>query len=172
MEREQMVDAVRDWLDNNDWHYEYNAEKQFIKMGINLGSKIKSGTIIVSFRDACYTVYLYTPINGDKDNIGELNKYLTMANFGLRNGNFELNVHDGEIRYKTFVNCNGLESLSEKIIQDSICIGCLMMDRYGDGIAALALGFSDAETEIQKAEHTDEEDADGGDADDDASSDD
>ena len=31
-----------------------------------------------------------------------------------------------------------------------------MMDRYGDGIAALALGFSDAETEIKKAEHTED----------------
>ena len=35
-----------------------------------------------------------------------------------------------------------------------------MMDRYGDGIAALALGFSDADTEIRKAEHTDDEGSD------------
>jgi hypothetical protein len=35
-----------------------------------------------------------------------------------------------------------------------------MMDRYGDGIAALAFGFSDAETEIKKAEQSDDEDSD------------
>jgi hypothetical protein len=58
------------------------------------------------------------------------------------------------------VNCDGLQSLSPAVIQDSIYVGCLMMDRYGDGIAALALGFSDADTEIKKAEHRDEADGD------------
>ena len=156
MEREQIVDAVRDWLDNDDWRYEYIAEKQLIKMGINLNSKIKSGNIFIDFKNDCYLVYLYSPINGDKENLEELTKYLTMANYGLINGNFELDVRDGEIRYKTYVNCDGLESLSAAVIQDSICVGCVMMDRYGDGIAALALGFSDAETEINKAEHRDD----------------
>ncbi len=80
-----------------------------------------------------------------------------MANYGLVNGNFELDLRDGEIRYKTYVNCDGLESLSEAVIQDSIYVGCVMMDRYGDGIAALAMGFSDADTEIKKAEHRDED---------------
>ena len=156
MNREQMVDAVRDWLDGDDWHYEYIAEKQLIKMGISLKSKIKSGTIFIDFKEDCYLVYLYAPISGDKDNLGELTKYLTMANYGLPNGNFELDVDDGEIRYKTYVNCDELETLPDQIIKDSIYVGCVMMDRYGDGIAALALGFSDAETEINKAEHRDD----------------
>ena len=156
MEQEEIVDAVRDWLDGDDWHYEYNAEKHQIKMGINLKSKIKSGRIFVDIKKDCYVVYLYAPINGDKDNIGELLKYMAMANYGLLNGNFEVDPEDGEILYKTFVNCDGLKALSPEVIQDSIYMGCLMMDRYGDGIAALALGFSDAETEIKKAEKQDE----------------
>ena len=155
MNREQMVDAVRDWLDGDDWHYEYMAEKQLIKMGISLKSKIKSGTICIDFKEDCYLVYLYAPISGDKDNLDELTKYLTMANYGLFNGNFELVVNDGEIRYKTYVNCDELETLPDQIIKDSIYVGCVMMDRYGDGIAALALGFSDADTEIKKAEKQD-----------------
>ena len=155
MEQEQIVDAIRDWLDEDDWHYEYDAEKHLIKMGINLKSKIKSGRIYVDIKKDCYLVYLYAPISGDKDNIGELTKYLTMANYGLLNGNFELDVRDGEIRYKTYVNCDGLESLSPAVIEDSVYVGCVMMDRYGDGIAALALGFSDADTEIKKAEKQD-----------------
>jgi hypothetical protein len=156
MEQEQIVDAVRDWLDGDDWNYDYNAEKHQIRTGVSLKSKIKSGRIRIDIKDDCYLVYLYAPINGDKDNLGELTKYLTMANYGLYNGNFELDVRDGEIRYKTFVNCDGLDSLSSEVIKDSIYFSCFMMDRYGDGIAALALGFSDADTEIKKAEHTDE----------------
>lgn len=156
MNQEQIVDAVRDWLNKDDWHYEYNAEKHIFKMGINLKSKIKSGRIFVDVKDDCYVVYLCAPINGDKNNLIELAKYLTMANYGLLNGNFELDIRDGEIRYKTYVNCDGLESLPGAVIQDSIYVGCIMMDHYGDGIAALALGFSDAETEIKKSEKLDD----------------
>lgn len=157
MEQEQIVDAVRDWLDEDNWHYEYNAEKRQIKMGISLKSRLKSGKFHINIKKDCYVVYLYAPINGDKDNLGELAKYLTMANYGLINGNFELDVRDGEVRYKTFVNCDGLESLSSVVIEDSVYACCAMMDRYGDGIAALALGFSDADTEIKKAEHQDDQ---------------
>ena len=160
MEQEQIVDAIRDWLDGDDWHYEYDAEKHLIRMGITLKSRLKSGRFYIDIKDDCYAVYLCAPISGDKDNLGELLKYLTMANYGLLNGNFELDVRDGEIRYKTFVNCDGLESLSRDVIEDSVYVCCVMMDRYGDGIAALALGFSDADTEIKKAEHRDEADGD------------
>lgn len=152
MEQEQIVDAVRDWLDNDDWQYDYDAEKHLIKSGINLKSKIKSCRILIDIKEQSYIVYLLSPINGDPEKLTELIKYLTMANYGLINGNFELDVRDGEIRYKSYVNCEGIESISENIIRDSVYVGCAMMDRYGDGIAALAFGFSDADTEIQKAE--------------------
>lgn len=152
MEQEEIVDVVRDWLDGDDWHYEYDAEKHIIKMGIQLKSKIKSGKIYVDVKKNSYVVYLCSPIKGDTENLGELTRYLTMANYGLLNGNFELDVRDGEVRYKIFVDCDGVDSLSPEVIKDSFYLGAFMMDRYGDGIAALALGFSDAQTEIEKAE--------------------
>ena len=152
MEREQIVDVVRDWLDGDDWHYEYDADRQVIQAGISVSSKIKSVKMLIVFNEDGYTVYLSSPVNGDVDDLHELNKYLTQANFGLRNGNFELDWDDGEIRYKTYVNCSGLETLPTEIVKDSIYVGWAMMERYGNGIAALALGFSDADTEIKKAE--------------------
>lgn len=157
MDQEQMVDAVRDWLDGDDWNYDYDAERKLIKTGINLDCKLKSTKIFIDFRENCYMVLSFAPINGDKENLGELMKYLTMANYGLKNGNFELDVNDGEIRYKVYVDTDGLNEISEKIIKASILVGYAMMERYGNGIAALAMGFSDADTEIRKAEHPDEQ---------------
>jgi len=159
MDREEIVDALRDWFDVDDWHYEYDAEKTTIKTGINLKCKIKSARITVRIKENSYLVYVYAPISGDKDEPVEMLKYLTMANYGLRNGNFEFDLRDGEIRYKVFVNCAELDSLSNAVIQDSVYVGCAMMDRYGNGIAALALGFSDADTEIRKAENREDDDA-------------
>ena len=152
MEQEQIVDAVRDWLETNDWQYEYNVERHVIKTSIKLKCKIKKARIYIDFMDDYYLVYLVSPIGGDVDDLGELLKYLTMVNYGLANGNFELDMADGEVRYKIYVSCRDLAELPEAIIASSIYVGCAMMDRYGNGIAALALGFSDAATEIQKAE--------------------
>ena len=39
MEREQIVSVVRDWLDANDWNYEYDAEYHYITSGITCGGK-------------------------------------------------------------------------------------------------------------------------------------
>ena len=153
MDQDQIVDALRDWLDDDDWHYEYDAEKHLIRAGITIDGKLRSARVYIPIReDGSYIVNIVSPVNGDPKDIGELVKYLTMANYGLANGNFELDVSDGEIRYKTYVNCRELESLPGQIIKDSILVGWYMMERYGNGIAAIAMGFSDAETEIKKAE--------------------
>lgn len=160
MEREQIVDAVRDWLDDDDWHYDYDAERHVIRAGITLDCKLRSGRVFIPIReDGSYIVNIVSPISGDPKDIGELVKYLTMANYGLANGNFELDVRDGEIRYKTYVNCKDLGSLPGQIIKDSILVGWYMMERYGNGIAAIAMGFSDAETEIKKAEGGDSDES-------------
>jgi len=158
MEREQIIDAVRDWLDQDDWRYEFDAEETLIRLNLTLTSKIKKAHIVFLFKEDCYTLYATAPINGDTDDLTELNKFIAMANYGLRNGNFELDFRDGEIRYKTFVNCDGLETLPTEIIKDSLLAACLTVDRYGDGLAALAMGFSDAETEIKKVEGRSESD--------------
>ena len=153
MDQDQIVDALRDWLDDDDWHYEYDAEKHLIRAGITIDGKLRSARVYIPIReDGSYIVNIVSPVNGDPKDIGELVKYLTMANYGLANGNFECDVRDGEIRYKTYVNCKEIESLPGQIIKDSILVGWCMMERYGNGIAAIAMGFSDAETEIKKAE--------------------
>ncbi|MBP5321124.1 MAG: hypothetical protein J6334_09050 [Kiritimatiellae bacterium] len=152
MQTEEIIDAVRDFLDEDDWRYEFESEKTLIRFGVSLNCKLKDVRCVVDFGDDYYIVYAISPINADKETPQEMLKYLSMANYGLRNGNFELDVRDGEIRYKCYVNCDGIEALSKSIIEDSIKIPCAMFDRYGNGIAALAMGFSDAETEIKKAE--------------------
>ena len=158
MDQEQIVDALRDWLDNDDWHYDYDAEHHVIRAGINLDCKLRNARMFIPIReDGSYIVNIVLPISGDPKNMGELVKYVAMVNFGLANGNFEVDVKDGELRYKIYVNCKGLETLPDQIIKDSIYAGWFMVERYGDGIAALAMGFSDAEAEIKKAESPDED---------------
>lgn len=158
MDQEQIVDALRDWFDSDNWHYDYDAENHLIRTGITLDCKLRNARLFIPIRaDGSYIVNFVSPISGDPKNMDELVKYVAMANYGLANGNFDVDVRDGEVRYKIYVNCKGIEQLPEEIIKDSIYAGWCMMERYGSGIAALAMGFSDAETEIKKAEGSDKE---------------
>ncbi len=153
MNQDSIVDALRDWLDDDDWHYDYDAERYVLRCGVSLHNKLRSARIFINVREnESYVVNAISPINGDPANLDELLKYTTMANYGLASGNFEVDVRDGEIRYKTYVNCRGLDTLPKPIIEASIYVCCSMMERYGNGLAAIAMGFSDAETEIKKAE--------------------
>ena len=157
MDQEQIVDALRDWLDSEDWHYEYDSENHLIRTGITLDCKLRKARVFIPIRaDGSYIVNIVSPISGDPKNMDELVKYVAMANYGLANGNFDVDVEDGEVRYKIYVTCKGLEKLPEEIIKDSIYTGWCMIERYGNGIAALAMGFSDAETEIKKSEGSNE----------------
>lgn len=150
-----LIEAVRDFLDSDDWHYEFNAEDEVIKCGIKVKCKLKNVRLLITFNDKGYTVLAIPPISAEGDTMNDVMRYITMANYGLRNGNFELDVSDGEIRYKLYTNCADLEELPRQMIQDSIYIPWIMIERYGNGLAALAMGFSTPEDEIKKAENDD-----------------
>ena len=159
MDNQTMIDAVRDHLDDEEWNYDLEEDRKphpLIRTGCRIKGKLKSIDEFIDFRDTFFVVYAISPVNADPENIGEIAKYIAMANYGLVVGNFELDVRDGEIRYKCFVDCDGLETIPSNIIGRAIHIPFRMFMRYGDGIAALAMGFSDAETEIRKAEGDEE----------------
>ena len=117
---------------------------------------MKSARMIIRFRKTDYNVYMIAPISADPENLGEVLRFTAQANYGLASGNFEVDVDDGEIRYKSYVDCDGLETLPKVLFEDGISACWAMMERYGNGFAALAMGFSDADTEIKKAESDEE----------------
>ena len=154
MTPQDIINVVRDFFDENELNYDFEENREptpLLRTSMRIHGKLKSIDAVVDFHDTFFVVYGFCPINADAENIAEIAKYIAMANYGLVVGNFELDVRDGEIRYKTFVDCDGLESLSSDIVQRALTMPFHMFDRYGDGIAAIAMGFSDAATEYEKA---------------------
>jgi len=147
-----MVSVMRNYLNRNDWHYEYHSDDKYISCGLNITCKLKSLRLLVDFNDYGFTNYAVCNLKADEDCRMEVLRYLTMANYGLRNGNFEMDLRDGEVRYKVYTNCDGMSSISDDVLEDCMLVPARMFDKYGNGLAAILLGFSDAETEIKKAE--------------------
>ncbi len=162
MNQQTIIDAVRDYLDDNDWKYEFLAEDgpcPAIRMGLTLRCRIRSISYRIAFpNDLYFTVTATSPIKAGPDNLVATMRFITMANYGLFDGNFEMDVSDGEIRYKCFINCEDLDAIPPVFVERGIHVPASMFERYGDGLAAIALGFSDnPDEEIRKAESDDEE---------------
>jgi len=72
-------------------------------------------------------------------------EYITRANYGLAIGNFEMDLSDGEVRYKTSVDVEGGE-LTQGLVQAAVYANVVTMDRYLPGLRrVLAESASPAE---------------------------
>jgi hypothetical protein len=66
-------------------------------------------------------------------------EFVTRANFGMVIGNFELDFDDGEIRYKTSIDVEGVP-LAPALIKNLVYANVLMMDRYLPAITQVIEG--------------------------------
>ncbi len=150
MERELMIDRVREHLESNGIRFNFEEERQIFRFGITTHNKIRSLNMVIHFTSQEMVVLAVCPLAADVASADEVMRYLTMANYGLRNGNFEMDLNDGEVRYKSYVNTEGYDELPDCQIRKAVVIPVAMFDRFGDGLAALLMGFSDATTEMRK----------------------
>lgn len=103
----------------------YEAEKQFI----------------------FYSIFPVAVPEGDR---GLIAQFLTKANYGMILGNFELDLTDGELRYKTSIDVEG-DRLSLALVRSLVYANVTIMNRYLPGIVTVLEGspISDA---IQRVE--------------------
>ena len=151
---EEIVGVIRDFLVADDWKFEFDEEHGVFRFGVGIESKLKHLRYLIPVREDSYVVYAISPLDTDCDDknvMKEMADFICRANYGLRNGNFELDMTDGEIRYKVFVDCDGIIP-SEEIVKGSIIIPSLMFDRYAAGILDIMFKEATAEDAIAKCE--------------------
>ena len=164
----EIADAVRRFLDADDWCYRFDSERGFFHFGVNLKGRMKNIQLVVCVNEHDYTVYALSPLSADLENPDQMCRmaeFVCRANYGLRNGNFELDFNDGELRYKCFVNCK--DSIpGENVIGESIHCPAVMFDRYSRGIiqilfngilAEYAIALCEEEEETSSPEQEDSE---------------
>lgn len=152
----EMADKVMDYMDENEYRYNYIEDEKNprIETGFSVKNKLASIKEVIVFSETGFGVYTYSPMKADEETRLAVAEYVTRANYGLLNGNFELDMRDGEVRYKmyTLVNDTDISAISKSVIEAAVELPLSMMNRYGNGLATIMMGFSDPETEINKAE--------------------
>jgi len=107
---------------------------------MKLRCRLQSAQMIVLVREDNYSTITTLPLTADTDHRLAMAEYLTRVNWGMRNGNFELNMEDGEIRFKSYVHV-GAGQLDASAAKLGVMLPFLMIDRYGDGLLEVLFGF-------------------------------
>ena len=157
---ESIVAAIKNCLTNNDQKYLFDEKTGAFVFGLRIRSKLKKISYIIYVHEEEYTVYAISPMGVNVDNhdtMCKMAEFICRANLGLRNGNFELDVNDGEIRYKTYVDCEGGVAPAEGVIENSIHCSAIMFDYYARGIIDVISGNIDAKNAVEKCENSLEE---------------
>lgn len=140
-----IANAVREFLDADDWNYTFHEDKGVFHFNLSTNSRLRTVNFFVHVRSDHYKVLCISPLNANTDNpqdMARMAEFLTRANYGLTYGCFEMDYCDGEIRFRMAVDCDGDTIPAPEVIKSSIYIPASMFSRYGSGIVSTM--FSDA----------------------------
>lgn len=149
--------AIVQFFEMHKLNYKLDKAKESIITDFPLRGKLKHVDVIVRTREDSFTVMAILRINAGEECLNHVAEYLTRANYGLINGNFELDYRDGEIRYKTHTECGNCIP-DENAIGTCLFLPLLMFDRYGDGLLSVMFGIKTPAEAVAEAEAKKEED--------------
>lgn len=150
----EIANAIKSYLEEDDWHFSFDEETGLFRFGLSLSSKIKKINYIVDVKEDEYIVYAIAPIGADEEDkkmMATMAEFVCRVNYGLKNGNFELDMRDGEVRFKCFVDCESITP-SKDMVQNSIHCPAIMFKRYGSGIVDIIFGNVTATEAVNRCE--------------------
>ena len=151
-----IANAIKNFLETDNWHYTFNEAKGGFTFGLNMKGQLKKLNYTIIVHENSYSLYTTAPIGADpedQDMMLRMAEFICRANYGLRNGNFELDMGDGEIRYKCYVYCEGITPTTE-IVRTSVYVPAGMFERYAPGILSIIFGGASAKDALEKCENT------------------
>uniref|UniRef100_A0A7R9WB96 YbjN domain-containing protein n=1 Tax=Pseudictyota dubia TaxID=2749911 RepID=A0A7R9WB96_9STRA len=78
-------------------------------------------------------------------------EFIARANWGLAIGNFQIDMNDGEMRYKVSIDAEEGE-LSCKMVQNMLAASTQTMERYFPGLMSVCYGNKEAAAAVAEAE--------------------
>lgn len=146
-----LYDALVEFLEKDGWTYKRLGHHEAIEMGVagengnyRLVATVDGDRSILRF--LCF-VEGKVPETRRRD----VMEYLTRANYGLLLGNFELDLGDGELRFKNSADLEGAE-LSYTAYQNLLYLSVAMIDRYYPGLQRVITGSADPAAAIAEVE--------------------
>ena len=150
---EQVFDAIANFFKEDEWEFSQLEGQPILQMGFtgDNGNCMCQAQAVENEEAAQFLFYSVCPVKVPEDRLLAVAQFLTRANYGIVIGNFELDLDDGEIRYKTSIDVKD-DRLSSALCKQLVYTNLVMMDRYLPGIMAVIYGGLSPEGAIAQIE--------------------
>ena len=111
-----------------------------ITMGMSIDKKLKGGYRRIACDDFMCIIYSCIRLKADEQSRASVMEYLTRINYTLSYGSFDMDLDDGEIRFRLYLSCIDRETLSDTLIGTHLATSQVMFEYYGDGLLAVMSG--------------------------------
>jgi hypothetical protein len=145
-----LLRSAKEYLENDGWTYELLESHSTIAFGFE-GNNGK-WHCMVQTREKENQLIFYSSLEDGipQSMIEKIMRFITIVNYRLVVGNFEMDISDGELNYKTALDLDGIES-SQSLIRNIIHTNLATFDRHLVGIQEI-LGGSSVDSALDKIE--------------------
>ena len=156
----KLLTVVRDYLQSTDWDFFVDESMTYI--GFHFEGHNGRWQFMIQTREDHEQIIFYSNFEGlqfmndaARDAaIGEMMKFITRVNYRLVVGNFELDLSDGEVNYKTAIDCDDT-CVSPEMIRNLLHTNLATFDKHLPGLEAILDGASAEEALSKVAKPTD-----------------
>lgn len=135
-----LYDVLKQFFDEDEWPYEANDDDTRLYTGFSTSEDLTWRCRAIADEERDTVIFFsHTPSNTPYESRLAMAEFLTRANYGLLIGNFEMDINDGEIRYKTSVDMQDAV-LTTAVVRNLVYTNVLTMKRYLPGIEAVMQG--------------------------------
>ena len=151
----EIAQAIKEHLEEREMKWvAFDENDGSFGFVVHLPGQISFIHYIIKVHEDDYTVVAICPVcpaASDSAALAAMAEFVCRANYGLKNGNFEMDFRDGELRYKCFVDCDE-QIPSQSVVRDSISVPAAMMKRYASGIINVLYKGVDVESAVEECE--------------------
>lgn len=155
----EIANVVKQFLTDDGWLYSFDEECGIFEFGLRVRSKIQKIKYFIDIKEDEMIVYGICPIGADwadERMMAQMAEFICRANYGLKNGCFEFDFGDGEIRYKSFIDCDEVLPSTE-VVKNSVHCTAAMYKHYAAGITSIIFAGSSAKEAIAMCEKSSDE---------------
>ena len=143
---------VMEYLEEDNWKYQRMDDKEVLLMFFR-GEEATFRCIVQVDAEQGH-IFFYSALESyvPSHRRDDVALFLTRANYGMRVGNFEMDLDDGEIRFKTNLVLTEEEDFPQEVLGRMIYLNLAMMNRYYPGVMRVSYADTSPEQAIAEIE--------------------
>lgn len=146
-----LIETIAKTFHENEWNYERDDDPELLHFGFS-GENASYRAIALANEDNRVIIFtLAAPTNVPEARRAAMAEFLARANWGLRLGNFEMDMSDGEFRYRVSA-CFTETEPATALIREMLGTALVTFDRYYPGIMAVCFADQNPEHAVASIE--------------------